>query len=183
MIQGAQDAASEHGHLLMVVNSGLDNELEKHEIRALKQHQVDGIIYARMYNQLVSVPEELQGMPTIVLDATTDNPELSSVVPDEFGAGESAAGLLVEAGHRRIGMINNEDDIPAAHGRLAGFRAGLERHGLGWGPANWCPPIPVQQEAGRLRSACCPERTGPQRCSASTTRWRWAPTRPPATWA
>jgi LacI family transcriptional regulator len=134
MIQGAQDAASEHGHLLMVVNSGLDNELEKHEIRALKQHQVDGIIYARMYNQLVSVPEDLQGMPTIVLDATTDNPELSSVVPDEFGAGESAAGLLVEAGHRRIAMINNEDDIPAAHGRLAGFRAGLERHGLGLGP-------------------------------------------------
>ncbi len=134
MIQGAQDAASEHGHLLMVVNSGLDNELEKHEIRALKQHQVDGIIYARMYNQLVSVPEELQGTPTIVLDATTDNPALSSVVPDEFGAGESAATLLVEAGHRRIAMINNEDDIPAAHGRLAGFRAGLERHGLGLGP-------------------------------------------------
>ena len=27
-------------------------------------------------------------------------------------------------------MINNEDDIPAAHGRLAGFREGLLRHGL-----------------------------------------------------
>jgi LacI family transcriptional regulator len=36
----------------------------------------------------------------------------------------------VSAGHRRIAMINNEDDIPAAHGRLAGFRAGLDRHGL-----------------------------------------------------
>lgn len=133
MIQGAQDAASEHGHLLMVVNSGLDNELERQEIRALQQHQVDGIIYARMFNQVVSVPDELQGMPTIVLDATTDNPALSSVVPDEFGAGESAAGLLAEAGHRKIAMINNEDDIPAAHGRLAGFRAGLQRHGLALG--------------------------------------------------
>jgi LacI family transcriptional regulator len=65
-----------------------------------------------------------------VLDATSDNPGLSSVVPDEFGAGDSAAELLVAAGHRRIAMINNEDDIPAAHGRLAGFRAGLDRHGL-----------------------------------------------------
>ncbi len=129
MIQGAQDAASEHGHLLMVVNSGLDNELERQEIRALQQHQVDGIIYARMFNQLVSVPEELQAVPTIVLDATSDNPGLSSVVPDEFGAGDSAAELLVTAGHRNIAMINNEDDIPAAHGRLAGFRAGLDRHG------------------------------------------------------
>ena len=130
MIQGAQDAASEHGHLLMVVNSGLDNELERQEIRALQQHQVDGIIFARMFNQLVSVPDELSAVPTIVLDATTDNPGLSSVVPDEFGAGESAAELLVAAGHRRIAMINNEDDIPAAHERLAGFRSALDRHGL-----------------------------------------------------
>ena len=130
MLQGAQDAASENGHLLMVVNSGLDNELERQEIRALQQHQVDGIIYARMFNQLVSVPAELQGVPTIVLDATSDDPTLSSVVPDEFGAGESAAELLVTAGHSRIAMINNEDDIPAAHERLAGFRAGLDRHGL-----------------------------------------------------
>jgi LacI family transcriptional regulator len=130
MIQGAQDAASEHGHLLIVVNSGLDNELERQEIRALQQHQVDGIIYARMFNQQVSVPEELRGAPTVVLDATPGNPALSSVVPDEFGAGESAADLLVKAGHRRIAMINNEDDIPAAHGRLEGFRAALARRGL-----------------------------------------------------
>ena len=130
MIQGAQDAASEHGHLLMVVNSGLDNELERQEIRALQQHQVDGILYARMFNQRVVLPAELQGMPTIVLDATTDRPDLSSVVPDESGAGEAAAGLLAGAGHRRIAMINNEDDIPAAHGRLQGFRAGLGRHGV-----------------------------------------------------
>lgn len=130
MIQGAQDAASEHGHLLMVVNSGLDNELERQEIRALQQHQVDGVIYARMFHQLVSVPGELNGLPTVVLDAATDDPRLSSVVPDEFGAGQSAAELLVTAGHRRIAMINNEDDIPAAHERLAGFREGLVRSGL-----------------------------------------------------
>ncbi|WP_411373452.1 LacI family DNA-binding transcriptional regulator [Arthrobacter sp. MPF02] len=130
MLQGAQEAASEHGHLLMVVNSGLDNELERQEIRALRQHQVDGIIFARMFNQRVSIPDELQGIPAIVLDATPDNTAVSSVVPDEFGAGESAAELLAMAGHTRIAMINNQDDIPASHGRLAGFRAGLARHNL-----------------------------------------------------
>lgn len=130
MLQGAQDAASEHGHLLMVVNSGLDNELERQEIQALQQHQVDGLVYARMFHQQVSVPGGLRGTPTVVLDATADSPGLSSVVPDEFGAGVSAAELLVKAGHRKIAMINNEDDVPAAHGRLAGFRSALDRHGL-----------------------------------------------------
>lgn len=130
MLQGAQDAASEHGHLLMVVNSGLDNELERQEIQALQQHQVDGMVYARMFNQLVSVPQELAGVPTVVLDATPDNPAISSVVPDEVGAGTAAAELLVAAGHRKIAMINNEDEIPAARERLAGFRAALARHGM-----------------------------------------------------
>jgi LacI family transcriptional regulator len=148
MIQGAQDAASEHGHLLMVVNSGLDNELERQEIRALQQHQVDGLIYARMFNQQVSVPGELLGAPTVVLDATPDNPGLSSVVPNEFGAGESAAELLVTAGHRRIAMINNEDDIPAAHGRLEGFRAALDRHGLQL-PANFLVAAHPSTAGGR----------------------------------
>ncbi|MBT2512839.1 LacI family DNA-binding transcriptional regulator [Arthrobacter sp. ISL-30] len=142
MLQGAQDAASERGHLLMVVNSGLDNELERQEIRALQQHQVDGIIYARMYHHMVSVPEELRGVPTVLLDAISEDPKLSSVVPDEFGAGESAVEVLIAAGHRRIGMINNEDDIPAAHGRLRGFREALARHGLPFQPDHYLTAHP-----------------------------------------
>ena len=134
MIRGAQDAAYERGYVLMVVNSGRDLELENREIRTLQQHQVDGIVYARMYHQGVSLPEELGTLPTVLLDAVTADRSISSVVPDEVAAAETAVEALVKAGHTRIGMLGNGDDIPATHGRLQGFRNALARHGLRFHP-------------------------------------------------
>ena len=134
MIRGAQDAAYERGYVLMVVNSGRDLELENREIRTLQQHQVDGIVYARMYHQGVSLPEELGSLPTVLLDAVTADRSISSVVPDEVAAAETAVEALVTAGHTRIGMLGNGDDIPATHGRLQGFRNALDRHGLEFTP-------------------------------------------------
>ena len=69
-------------------------------------------------------------MPTVLLDAVTDDSAVSSVVPDEVNAAETAVEALIRAGHTRIGMINNVDDIPATHGRLDGFRNALRRHGI-----------------------------------------------------
>lgn len=134
MIRGAQDAAYERDYVLMVVNSGSNNELEDREIRTLHQHQVDGIIYARMYHQGVALPEELGAMPTVLLDAVSADPTISSVVPDEVAAAETAVEALISAGHTRIGMMNNVDDIPATHGRLEGYRNALSRHGLTFNP-------------------------------------------------
>ena len=63
MIRGAQDAAYERGYVVMVVNSGLDSELETREISMLQQHQVDGVVYARMYHQIAQAPDGTGGTP------------------------------------------------------------------------------------------------------------------------
>ncbi|WP_309108267.1 LacI family DNA-binding transcriptional regulator [Arthrobacter sp.] len=130
LIRGAQDAAYERGYVVMVVNSGMDSELESREITMLQQHQVDGVIYARMYHQNAQVPAQLAGLPTVLLDAATEDGSISSVVPDEVGAAETAVKALIQAGHTRIGMINNVDDIPATHGRRQGFLNALRRAGV-----------------------------------------------------
>ena len=137
LIRGAQDAAYERGYVVMVVNSGMDSELENREITMLQQHQVDGVIYARMYHQSAEVPEQLTGLPTVLLDAVTEDKSISSVVPDEVGAAEAAVEALIQAGHTRIGMINNRDDIPATHGRREGFLNALQRHGLEYDPSTY----------------------------------------------
>ena len=142
MIRGAQDAAYDRGYVVMVVNSGLDSELEAREIRMLQQHQVDGVVYARLYHQGVQLPGELAGLPTVLLDAVTADRSVSSVVPDEVGAAETAVEALITAGHTRIGMINNVDDIPATHGRLTGFRNALARHGLEHDPRHLFVGVP-----------------------------------------
>jgi LacI family transcriptional regulator len=132
IILGAQEAASRKGWLLMLVNSGGDAGVEAQEIQALKRRQVDGFIYATMYHREVDVPEALRGLPTVLLDARTDDSAYPSVVPDEVEGGRSATRLLVEAGHRRVAFARNVDDIPATRGRLEGYRQELEAGGLAY---------------------------------------------------
>ncbi|WP_168218366.1 LacI family DNA-binding transcriptional regulator [Nocardioides eburneiflavus] len=130
IILGAQEAASKHGWLLMLVNSGGDRETERAEIQALQQRQVDGFLYASMYHQVVDVPPELGDSPLTLLDARCDDQRIPSVAPDEVQGGQAATQLLLDMGHRRIGLINNVDDIPATEGRLEGYLRALREAGL-----------------------------------------------------
>ncbi len=123
IILGAQDVVRTHDAVLLVTNTAYDVELEQREIRALLDRRVDGVLYAAMYHRVLSVPPALRGGPVVVLNARTEDPDVSWVVPDEYTGGWDAADVLVQAGHRVVGMVNNEDDIPASHLREAGFRA------------------------------------------------------------
>ncbi|GAB4099592.1 LacI family DNA-binding transcriptional regulator [Sinomonas halotolerans] len=132
MILGAQDAAYERGWLLMLVDSGRNWDLEQKQLAALLQHQVDGVVVARMYHQEARVPEGAGRVPTVLLDAFDPEGSFSSVVPDEEAAARTAVRELLAAGHTRIGFINNADDIPAAAGRLAGYREALSEAGIAY---------------------------------------------------
>jgi LacI family transcriptional regulator len=134
MILGAQDAAYERGWLLMLVDSGRNWALEEKQVNTLLQHQVDGIVFARMYHQQANVPGDTRGVPVVLLDAFDADGRFSSVVPDEVSAARTAVKELIDAGHRRIGFINNRDDIPAAFGRLEGYRETLAAAGIQFDP-------------------------------------------------
>lgn len=125
-ILGAQDAAAEHGSLLLMMNTGNDPDLESREIQALLDRQVDGIVYAAEYHRLVVPPKVLSTVPAVLLDARSETDEISSVVPDEVGGAMTAVRELTDHGHRRIGFVNNIMDIPASRLRLEGFRKALK---------------------------------------------------------
>jgi LacI family transcriptional regulator len=130
MIVGAQDAAEAAGSLLLLLNSGGDSALEEREVEALLEHQVDGIVYALFYHQIVTPPPSLTKVPAVLLDARTPDGTLSCVVPDEVGGARTAVETLLAAGHRSIAFVNNDEDIPAHSLRLAGYRQALEVYGV-----------------------------------------------------
>ena len=119
MVRGAQDAVRSRGGLLIVADTGDD---EDGVIATLLDHGVDGAILGAFYHQELHVPVGLRSMPTVLVNAFTQDPSYSWVVPDEVAGGRAAAEVLLAAGHRRLAMINNEDDIPASRGRAEGFR-------------------------------------------------------------
>lgn len=135
VIRGAQDAAWEHNKLLLLVNTNGNPALLEAAIETMLERQVEGILYAAMYHQPVSLPANIHEAPTVLVDCYSEARDLPSVVPDEVQAGYEATLTLLRRGHHRIGLANAAVKIPAAIGREAGYRQALVEYGLPVDPA------------------------------------------------
>lgn len=114
MVEAAQDVARENGYLLFLVNTDFDAEVEREAIDALLAQQVDGMVYACMWHQVVDAPA---GLPTgtVFLDGRPAGGGFRAVVPDDRGGAMVAVQELVDHGHRRIAYIDaGVDPIPIA---------------------------------------------------------------------
>lgn len=125
VIQGAQDLAWANNYLLLLINTGGDQDMKQAAFDMLMDRRVDGIIYATMYHREAHPPEIIRQIPSVLLDCFIDDYSLPSVVPDEVTGGYQATNHLIEKGHKRIGFINYEDPIPATFGRLEGYKQAL----------------------------------------------------------
>ncbi|WAH99186.1 LacI family DNA-binding transcriptional regulator [Arthrobacter sp. MMS18-M83] len=132
IILGAEETARRRGYNLMIINTSSTATYESRtaDIAALLERQVDGVLYATMYHRQIAVPDNLNVIPAILVDSEDTNHSISSVIPDETGGATAAVRTLIEAGHQRIGMINNTDDVPATHSRLRAFKDTLSDAGL-----------------------------------------------------
>ncbi|MEV7634741.1 LacI family DNA-binding transcriptional regulator [Pseudarthrobacter enclensis] len=137
IIQGADDAARARGYTLMLINTAASASPASREgdVDAVLERQVDGILYATMYHRVLEAPANLGKVPAVLVDAVTADGRFPSVVPDEYGGARAAVAALLEAGHSRIGFINNVEDVPSTSERLRGFRETLTAAGLDGGQA------------------------------------------------
>jgi LacI family transcriptional regulator len=125
-VDGARDAAWEVGHLISVHVTRANPDLEAATLRAL---QVDnallGVIYSTIFTRKVTLPPELQNLPTVLLNCYTSQKQQPSVIPSEVAGGFTATEFLLQHGHRRIGLINGEPWMDASRDRLKGYRQAL----------------------------------------------------------
>lgn len=125
-IDGAREAAWEHGCLLSVFVTRSNPELEEATLRSLLANPaLVGIVYSTIFTRKIDVPELLRGTPTVTLNCYTGTRAYSSVVPAEVVGGYTATERLIQAGHRRIGFINGEPWMDAARDRYKGYRQAL----------------------------------------------------------
>ena len=129
---GAQDAARELGYILLTVNTGNDPDLERRQIGIVRQYGADGFLYAMMYHRKVDVPEQLDDLPVVLVDAEDRAGARPSICPDEYGIGYTATRRLLDAGCRRIAYFGADVPIVAQSERLAGYRAALDESPIGY---------------------------------------------------
>ena len=134
IIRGAQDAAWVNNRILTLVNTDKRQDLELQAVGALLEHQVEGIIFATMYHHAISLPPILGDIPIALVNCYCPDREVASIVPDEDQGGYDATRYLIDHGHRDIAFLNSTNDIPATHGRLAGYKRALLESGLPFRP-------------------------------------------------
>jgi LacI family transcriptional regulator len=128
MIQGAQDLAWQHGNIILLVNTGDNQDMKEASVNIMLDRQVDGIIYATMYHREAHPLEEVRQVPTVLLDCFIADRSLPSIVPDEVAGGREATLHLLKKNHRRIGLILDQADVPAKHGRFQGYKEALSSY-------------------------------------------------------
>ncbi len=135
IIRGAQDEAWRQRRFLLIAPAGEgdrhDREaFERRAVEKLLEQRVGGVLYAATWHRAVAVPDLLRELPTVMVNCFDEKGELPCIIPDEVGGGRRATDRLIQAGHRRIGLINLDPAIPAAVGRLQGWRDAQEAAGL-----------------------------------------------------
>ena len=125
MLAGAQEAAWQRGWMVFIVDAGADANVKQRAIESFRQRNVDGLVYAEMYHQVVEAPQP--GIPVVLLDCREAVPAgtVSSVVPDETACGYAAAKHLLDAGHRNIAYLAATDNSVARVLRAQGFELAL----------------------------------------------------------
>ena len=70
------------------------------------------------------------GRPFIVLGDSREEPEVSFVDSDNFACAKIATTLLLEAGHRRVAILNGNTELQSSRQRLEGFLAAHREAGI-----------------------------------------------------
>ena len=154
MLAAAQEEAARNGHLLFVVNLGhvVEAEVQRDAIDSLLQHQVSGMVFACMYHQVVDPPASLPDA-TVFLNCRARTGPYRSIVPAERAAATSAVRALLEAGHRRIGFLDDQLTPVASELRHAGYLDALGEYDVTPDPRlhlNSYPTVAGGVEGGNL---------------------------------
>uniref|UniRef100_UPI0040534838 LacI family DNA-binding transcriptional regulator n=1 Tax=Microbacterium sp. LWH7-1.2 TaxID=3135257 RepID=UPI0040534838 len=132
IILGAQEEASRRNLTLAIINSVLnpEPEVDAAQIQAFLDRQVDGIIYATVYHDVIVAPENLRSRPAALIGARDFAGTIPAVLPDERAGAAAVVEMLARAGHRRIAFAASAEDVPATRGRLLGYLDGMHAAGL-----------------------------------------------------
>lgn len=123
MLHATLEKATAEGYLLIFMDTANDDDHQSRALATLHDRQVDALLV--IAPQLIDYRpvDVMSTIPTILVNCLDPNGGLTSIVADEYAAGAAAARLLIEAGHRRIGVVAGSPNAMDSRLRLEGVEA------------------------------------------------------------
>jgi len=130
IISAIEDILREQDYGTIVCDCRGDEKLEEESVRFLLGKRVDGIItIPTLRSSSYLEPATKRGIPVVLIDREFDDKEWDSVVVDNEQAANKAVRVLLEAGHKKIGIICGDKEYTAKR-RLQGYMNALEESDL-----------------------------------------------------
>ncbi len=129
-------AARDHRHSVLLSDSQEQTALEIEAIGLLLRRQVDGLILCPVGlsdEHLSPLPHAR--IPVVLVDRCFPGLALPAVTSDNLGGARAATRHLLDAGHRRIGVLQGLPGTSTNRDRIAGHRAALSARGVPFDPA------------------------------------------------
>lgn len=117
MIVGALATAKANGHTVLMAETGGAPGAIGEAVSTMLDRRVDGIAVSLMAARMIDLPHAAAGTPLVVINGTTSD-DRPSVLPDEHDAGRAVAQELLDAGHRRIGLLGELDEALTSDPRV-----------------------------------------------------------------
>ena len=132
VVSGIEAILTQAGFQLLIANSNEEAGRQALEIDTLLSRSVDGLLIAPAVNSAQIIHELLTaGSKVVVIDRLP--PGLNGIncvtIDNEVGA-YKATRHLIDAGHRRIGLLAGNINLDTGQQRLDGYRQALQEQGL-----------------------------------------------------
>lgn len=133
LARGVEDTANLAGFTVIFCNTDESEAKEHNYLQMLLQQQVDGILLvpARSSSAESIKVIKKQNTPVIVLDRRVPpHTDVDVVRCDSEDAAQRLVQMLIELGHRRIGVLSGPKGVSTADDRVQGYRNALRHAGI-----------------------------------------------------
>lgn len=148
IVRGVEEEANSLGYSVILCNTNEDPERELHYLQILQDKHVDGIIVGPTDHNAQFICELAQQIPLVLVDRQVLDKEVSAVVVNNEESCHQATQLLIERGHRRIGLLR-QSEIATMEERYQGYAQALTQAGI---PLD--PTLIIQVEGISWKRAC-----------------------------
>jgi len=130
LARGAQQAADEHGSVILLGNSDQKADREGFYLDLFEEQRVRGVLISPVGNVEARLQRLRQrGIAAVLVDHRIPGSGFSSVSVDDVAGGELAVDHLIQLGRRRVAFVGGPSSLHQVVDRLAGARRAADRSG------------------------------------------------------
>ncbi|MDR4949703.1 LacI family DNA-binding transcriptional regulator [Neobacillus cucumis] len=129
--RGIEHVIRESGYHIMLANTNESLDYEKEQIKYFKSRQVDGLIIAPTAGNHEFIGNLVdEDCPVVFIDRKPEGIKGDFVLNNGFQGCYDAVKMLIDKGHRKIGILSGLLNLSPAQERLEGYRQALTDHGI-----------------------------------------------------